>query len=218
MELLVSDVPVRGVSRRTVVSGLAWSVPVIAIAGTAPAVAASTSTVVPVLQGTAAVTSGTVRADSGGYGYDSSGFTCMGDANSTTANTILTASYSASVVAGTTYQISFAVRMGYCNPSSSTQRLNLSVDAILGSTTNLALVGLKHSGVNSNAKLVTDANMTGYTLISNSATATSFTRTIRAAATGVLTIRYMFTLVARPTGSWGNDDIWITAPVVTRSA
>lgn len=217
MELLVSDVPVRGVSRRTVVSGLAWTVPAMAIAGTAPAVAASTSTVVPVLQGTATVTSGTVRANSGGFGYDANGFTCMGDANSTSANTILTATYSASVVAGATYEISFSVRMGYCNPSTSTQRLNLSVDAILDSTTNLALVGLTHNGVNANAKLVTDANMTGYTLISNSPTATTFTRSIRATASGALTIRYTVTLVARPTSSWGNDDIWITAPVVTRS-
>jgi hypothetical protein len=216
VELLVSGVPVRGVSRRTVVSGLAWTVPAIAVAGAAPALAASTGQSVVVTQGTAVVASGAVRSNSGGYGFDSSGFTSMGDADSTSTDTVLTASYSFSAAAATTYQVSFSVTMRPCVPNASSQRQNLTVDAVLGSTTTLARVGLKHAAINGTSKLVVaDASMGTHDLL-DAGTPKAYATTFLATTAGTLTIRLTFTLVARPGTGWGNDDVWVTTPVVTR--
>lgn len=226
-------------SRRTLIIAGAWSVPVIALASATPAFAASNdgSTCpkgpVTVLRGTSGI-SGTLLASQTGYtGWlpvgpsgnakgsyvgdpTVAGFTSGAD-TATREQVVITASYSFTAVANASYAVAFSVVGGYGSYNNSTsysERQSLDVDAIRGgSTTSLKKVSLVHT----NTVRRTDADMKngGYTLFAPSAGQQPYTATYLATAAGTVTIRYTFTMDRRRTTNLVNDDLWVTAPVVT---
>lgn len=226
-------------SRRTVVAGIAWSVPVIAVATATPAFAASQGVgPVTVLPTTFSRTGGSLTQSTytgflptssaanharasyltGSPAADS--FTSGSDTNGQAAT--VTALYTFDGVKGAKYSISLKVLTQYGTYNNSTNYSERqSVDASVvqnGSSANLAKVSVSHS----NTCTRSNATMTnaGYTLQTPSQGTKSYTITYTAPATGSVTVQCVFTLDARYSSllrrNYVNDDIWVSAPTVTR--
>jgi len=234
--------PARGINRRTVVSGLAWTVPAIAIAGAAPAVAASTlSPVIAVSSGaalvSAAVTGGSQAGNTGwtptstaaGHarsyyvGSNVAGYASGGDPKpGTTTDSAVVATYTFAATAGATYTIMFDCMANFGSPVANAQRQNLEVSASPAgdiSTGWPVKVGLAHGNQTAYPSGNTDADRLaqGYKLQAASGSAkTTYSASYKASVTGTVMLTFSFTMLA-PTGSlsvW--DDLWASTPTVTR--
>ncbi|PRY56680.1 hypothetical protein BCF74_11875 [Knoellia remsis] len=107
-------------TRRAVTRGLAWSVPVVAVAGAATAFAASPIACPTLTAGTGWTTTytGTLGPNSsGGQGWDAGNttFSVYRDNGSSTAPLTITSTATFDVVVGATYDVSFLFNWGYGN-------------------------------------------------------------------------------------------------------
>lgn len=232
----------RALSRRTIITAAAWSVPVIAVAGAVPAIAASTTCkprALTLTRGTWTKT-GTLLSSQVGYtgwlparsstasGYATgsyvgdanvSGFTSGADANSG-GKVVITVPYTFTAVANTSYTIVFSVVVGYGsynNSNAYSERQSVVVEAVPSgsrpTTTGIGKVSLVHT----NTVRQTDATMkaANYTLMTPADGKKTFSGVFLASTSGTVTVRYTFTLDQRMTSNQVNDDIWISDPVVT---
>lgn len=225
-------------SRRTVVAGIAWSVPVIAVATATPAYAASGPGPVTVLPTTFSKSGGTLtQAAYTGFLPTSSAtghaqasyltgspaadsFTSGSDTNGSKAT--VTALYTFNAVKGAKYSIAVKALTQYGTYNGSTnysERQSLDATVVQGGTSaKLASVSVSHT----NACTRSNSTMTnaGYTLQTPSQGTKEYTLTYTATATGAVTIQCVFTLDARYSSllrrNYVNDDMWISAPVVSR--
>lgn len=214
-------------SRRTVVAGIAWSVPVIAIATATPAFASSLGpvTVLP----TTYFKSGGTLIQSSGTGFLPSAsdyilaskapdgsFTSGSDTNGQAVT--ITAVYDFDAVKGAKYSISIGVIAQYGLYRNSTQyseRQSLAASIIQGGTsTKLAKVSVSHTNRCTNS----DSTMksAGYTLQTPTEGTKTYSLTYTATATGAVTIQCLFTLDARRSTNYTNDDMRVSFPVVAR--
>lgn len=232
-----------GLSRRTLVKGAAWAMPAIVLATAVPRAAASTTvctpgpvTAVPVAQWTIAGALATWDAGNTGWlpigsdpGHAQSswiagitnddGFLASAD-NANTTETVLTATYSFPVTPGASYSIDVLTSTG---AASGAQRASqwVQVLAQAGSTTGVI------AQVATSSPTVGVAPPSGY-ILQNSWDAQKVTRTgvfTAGSDASVGTITYRFTLPGLPTPRPGayepgdvNDDMWVSAPVVTLTA
>lgn len=241
MELLSSapEIGERKLSRRTVVAGIAWSVPVIAVATATPAYAASQPPGPMVVLPTTWSRTGTgTLTQSGATGFLPTGstaghatssyltgspvansFTSGSDTNGSAAT--ITALYTFNAVKGAKYTVGLKVLTQYGtynNSTSYSERQSLDATITQGGTSMpLAKVTLPHA----NNCTRSDSQMGGYTLQAPSAGTKDYSVIFTAPADGMVTIRCVFTLDKRYTSLWNpdnrvNDDIWISAPTVTR--
>jgi len=228
----------RKLSRRAVVAGIAWSVPVIAVATATPAFAASGPGPVTVVPTSYSRSGGALtQPDYTGFLPTSSAaghakvswltgspvadsFTSGSDTNGSAAT--VTALYSFNAVKGIKYSISLKVLTQYGTYNNATNRSERqSLDATVlqsGASTKLAKVSVSHS--NSCTRSNSTMTRAGYTLQTPAQGTKSYSITYTATATGAVTIQCLFTLDARYSGlltrNYVNDDIWISAPVVNR--
>jgi len=223
-------------SRRTVVAGIAWSVPVIAVATATPAYAASGPGPVTVLPTTysksgAALTqaayTGFLPTGSAANHASSSyltgspvadSFTSGSDTNGSAAT--VTALYTFNAVKGAKYSISLKVLTQYGTYNNSTnysERQSLVATVVQGgASTSVAKVSVSHT----NTCTRSNSQMAGYTLQTPAQGTKDYSITYTATATGAATVQCVFTLDARYSSllrrNYVNDDMWISAPVVTR--
>ncbi len=244
MELLSSapEIGERKLSRRTVVAGIAWSVPVIAVATATPAYAASQPPgPVVVLPTTWSRTGTGTLTQSGATGFLPTGstaghatssyltgspvansFTSGSDTNGSAAT--ITALYTFNAVKGGKYTVGLKVLTQYGtynNSTSYSERQSLDATIVQGSaTTTLAKVSVSHS--NTCTRSNTTMTRAGYTLQTPSQGTKDYTATFTAPADGAVTIRCVFTLDARYSSllrtNRVNDDMWISAPTVSKLA
>lgn len=187
-----------GTTRRSVVRGAAWSVPVVAAAAAAPAFAASPipCPVVPPGSTWNVTTSGTLGRDTtGGYTWDGASWSVYRDNGSTSATLTFTTTPQApvAVVPGATYQVSFSFFWGYGNgnPNQST-----------GGTFDVLFNGQSVKSLATRTAAV-DANA-GTNGVQPGTTTQTFTYVVPAGQTS-MTIAYRYILQARTQQS--NDDI-----------
>lgn len=214
------------VTRRTVVRGAAWSVPVVAIAAQAPAFAASTCLPVPAITGWSSTSSAasTFQALSGANGfstdYASDGINrYLSERDSSATNAVATnATISLStpitgLTVGTTYSITFHLVSRFANDDVSAAATSQvqGVRATLGSTVLFSRQKRKASNA---------VNLSGYTDLSNSpviAGGSKVKDTIvvnYTATASSTTLTYLFTLPGRNNSfAAGSADIAISAPV-----
>lgn len=220
------------VTRRTVVRGAAWSVPVVAIAAQAPAFAASVCGQVPYTQpGWVFVSpaSGAVRPNTGGNGLVTTGgierYRSELDNNSSasesvaTNNMTVTATRTLTLVAGRVYTFSFSILSNYGNNNSAISQ-NQYLQIQLGGVDQLKLV----KGVNANTSFGASPG-NGYTRLSTTSGAAvtetfSFTYTPAGTpGTSVnVVLRYLFTnpALGKAVGAWQSGaDIQVPAPAIS---
>lgn len=208
-------------------AGIAWSVPVLVVAGAAPAVSASTFPAVVVNQGTTSdsglpvgrhpYTGWTGPGTSNTYyvGDNVPGF-ASGTDPLTRFGATVTATYTFTTVKGATYSIGLDTMVGLGWPADRAQRERLVVT--VGNTT-IAQVTPEHGTQTAYAANNTDTYWAGqgYSLQAPSATAkVHHTGTFAAPPNGgTVTITYTFTLpsvIGTTLRVW--DDIWASAPTV----
>jgi hypothetical protein len=226
------------VSRRTVVAGIAWSVPVIAIATATPAFAASPGIgPITVLPTTVTHTGGTLTQSAytgflptgsaaghatGSYLTGSpvaNSFTSGSDTNGSAAT--VTAFYTFNAVQAAKYSVAVKVLTQYGNANGSTgysERQSVDVTVTQGGTSvSVAKVSVSHPTRNQASRSDSTLTRAGYTLQAPSAGTKDYGPvTFTAPSTGAVTVTFVFTLDARRSGNSVNDDIWVSAPVVTR--
>lgn len=204
-----------GISRRTLVKGTAWAIPVIAVATAAPSSTASTACTVPVPAWSAWSHSTTGSFTSGTCGGTQPGadgmFWQWCDA-STTSNYVLRKCATVSMAAGKTYSITFTTQANRSNPlPDSPANLVFTIGGsqvwagyTVGSTGKSGTPG----GTNAN-RLTTAANGSNYTK-------QTWTVTYTAATTGSVTICYTWTAFQRnaTNGSASTDDIATSLPTI----
>lgn len=184
-------------TRRNVVRGAAWSVPVIATAATAPAFAASpiVCPTLPAQSGWATTTSGTLgAASSGGYAWDNGQWIVYRDNGSTSAPlTFTSTSPSMTVVPGATYQISFPFWWGYGNNNQSQST---------GGTFDVLINGVSRRSLTTRTSAV-DGNP-GAGGVQTGSSSQSFTYQVPVGTTSV-TVAYRYVLTPRTLQA--SDDI-----------
>lgn len=234
-----------GVSRRTLVAGIAWSVPAVVIVGAAPAYAASGETPPPtyltVTQGVRGG-SGTLLSGQAGYTGWTKGTGAKGNATAvyvgdtnvagfasgadpaSNGGATVTATYTFPATRNAVYSISLDVMANFGSPSNKAQRqlLEVSVAQASAATAYPVRVTPIHAGITDYLSNNTDGywDSHDYELQAASATAkTNYSGTFSSGPnTGTATITYTFTMPAL-TGSlsvW--DDIWASAPLVYKTS
>lgn len=236
-----------GVSRRALVKSAAWATPVIVLAAAAPGAAASTTTCTPGPVAAAPVAQWTVTGalaswDAGNTGWlpdnsehghaqanwlsgitNDDGFLSSGD-NANSTDTTLTVTYSFPVVAGAQYSVELLTSVGRGNGSRALQW----VQVMAQSGTEVAVLAQVVTGGEAWDVPVGASAPAGYEVqnYNNSSSKVARTGTFTAGSGAeVGTITYRFTLAGLPTpkptsASLGdvNDDMWVSAPVVTLTA
>jgi hypothetical protein len=144
-------------------------------------------------------------------------FTSGSDTNGSQA--VFTALYTFSMVANATYSVAVKVLTQYGSyVVTKSERQSLDAVLRLGSqSVSLAKVTLPHT--NNVTRSDTAMTSLGYVTQAPAAATVSYGVTIfRATTTGLATIQYTFTLDKRVSNNNVNDDIWASAPVVTRTS
>lgn len=204
----------KGITRRTIVQGAAWSVPVVAAAVATPLAAASAA-ICPALAPASAWTwqvpaTGTLRTQVNGQasartGANGGELYVSHEAQPGTGAMTITASTTLAVVAGTTYDLSFFFGSNYggLNTAVSTRSaVSLTVDGanlFWGSTRPIA----------GNTTIPNNTAASGYTNYG------STTASFSADATETIVVTYTFVSTATSATQPNGDDIAITVPVIT---
>lgn len=231
----LSNLPEPGapkLSRRTVVAGIAWSVPVIAVATATPAFAASPGigpiTVLP----TTFSKSGGTLTQAGGTGFlpanGSSGhaafdyipgtapagsFTSGSDTNGSAAT--ITAQYTFNAIKGATYSIALTVTTQNGTPSGQSERQRLSAIVTQPGATSGSIVTMTIP--HTNTQRTSDSRLpSGYKFQAAGTTQTYTLTSWKAAQAGAVTIQCTFTLDQRRWSNSVSDDIRVSPPVVNR--
>ncbi|MBF4549478.1 hypothetical protein [Pseudoclavibacter sp. VKM Ac-2888] len=202
-------------SRRTIVAGAAWSIPVVAMAAAAPLAAAST-TVCPTLPALSTWTrqfpvSGTPGLGSAGTRNGSRGeeLFVTAEAAPDTGNLVIRFSTTMNVVAGRTYNFNFSYGSNYGNLQQATStRAAVRLDVGPAPTT------LFNGSSRALAGNTTIPNNPSTTYTNYGSSNPAYTAT----TTGSITVAYVFVMTATNTTTAARtDDIGITRPIITCS-
>ncbi len=219
-------------SRRTVVAGIAWSVPVIAVATATPAFAASQGVGPVTVLPTTFSKSGGALTQAGGTGFlpadGSSGhatfdyipgtapagsFTSGSDTNGSAAT--ITAFYTFNAIQGATYSIALTVTAQNGSPAAQSERQRLSAIATQSGAVSGSIVTLTIP--HTNTQRTRDSRIpSGYKFQAAGTTQTYTLSSWKAAQTGAVTIQCTFTLDQRAARNTVSDDIRVSVPVVNR--
>lgn len=224
----LSSVPETGerkLSRRTIVAGIAWSVPVIAVATATPAYAASPGLGPITVSKTTYSKSGAALTQSAGTGFlpgasdyipgsaPAGSFTSGSDASGAAT---ITALYTFDAVKNATYSIALTVTTQNGSPAGQSERQRLSAIVTQSGATPGSIVTMTIPHTNS--QRTRDSLLSGYKFQAAGTTQTYTLSSWKAAQTGAVTVQCTFTLDQRAWTNSVSDDIRVSPPVVNRIA